>query len=79
MIICIPFMLLHFYNVLINRIISGTESDIKKYVQLFLVNGIFKAYENRLVKYEIFIVGLLIALSVIFGILTVRKRNDCCE
>lgn len=79
MIICIPFMLLHFYNVLINRIISGTESDIKKYVQLFLVNGIFKAYENRLVKYEILLAGLLIALSVIFGILTVRKRNDCCE
>lgn len=79
MVVCIPFMLLHFYSLIIEKIIDDRTSDAKKFLQLFLVNGIFKAFENQFVLYEILILCLLVLISVILGITAVHKRIDCCE
>lgn len=79
MMTCIPFMLLHFYNIFIGRLSKSISAEGKKRLQLFSFGGIFKAFESSEELYVVIAVIMLSVISAIIAVTVLHRRCDCCE
>lgn len=79
MMTCIPFMLLHFYNIFINRFSKTLSPDDRKTLRMFSFSGIFRAFENSMQIYVIVAVIMLTAISAAIAVAVLYRRCDCCE
>lgn len=79
MMTCIPFMLLHFYNIFIGRLSKSISAEGKKRLQLFSFSGIFKAFESSEELYVVIAVIMLSIISAIIAVTVLHRRCDCCE
>lgn len=79
MMTCIPFMLLHFYNIFIGRLSKSISAEGKKRLQLFSFSGIFKAFESSEELYVVIAVIMFAVISAIIAIVVLHRRCDCCE
>lgn len=79
MMTCIPFMLLHFYNIFIGRLSKSISAEGKKRLQLFSFSGIFKAFESSEELYVVIAVIMFAVISAIIAIVVLHMRCDCCE
>lgn len=79
MMTCIPFMLLHFYNIFIGRLSKSISAEGKKRLQLFSFSGIFKAFESSEELYVVIAVIMFAVISAIIATAVLHRRCDCCE
>lgn len=79
MMTCIPFMLLHFYNIFIGRLSKSISSEGRKRLQIFSFSGIFKAFESSEELYVVIAVIMLAVISAIIVVTVLHRRCDCCE
>lgn len=79
MMTCIPFMLLHFYNIFIGRLSKSISAEGKKRLQLFSFSGIFKAFESSEELYVFIAVIMFAVISAIIATAVLHRRCDCCE
>ena len=79
MMTCIPFMLLHFYNIFIGRLSKSISSEGRKRLQIFSFSGIFKAFESSEELYVVIAVIMLAVISAVIAIAVLHRRCDCCE
>lgn len=79
MMTCIPFMLLHFYNIFIGRLSKSISAEGKKRLQLFSFSGIFKAFESSEELYVFIAVIMFVVISAIIATAVLHRRCDCCE
>lgn len=79
MMTCIPFMLLHFYNIFIGRLSKSISAEGRKRLQLFSFSGIFKAFESSEELYVVIAVIMFAVISAIIAIVVLHRRCDCCE
>lgn len=79
MMTCIPFMLLHFYNIFIGRLSKSISAEGRKRLQIFSFSGIFKAFESSEELYVVIAVIMLAVISAIIAIAVLHRRCDCCE
>lgn len=79
MMTCIPFMLLHFYNIFIGRLSKSISSEGRKRLQIFSFSGIFKAFESSEELYVFIAVIMLAAISAVIATAVLHRRCDCCE
>lgn len=79
MMTCIPFMLLHFYNIFIGRLSKSISLEGRKRLQLFSLSGIFKAFESSEELYVFIAVIMLAVVSAVIAVSVLHRRCDCCE
>ena len=79
LIVCLPFMICHLYTSVLNKIAGVSSKAIRPYIRAFLPDGIFSSFENNLVWLSIVVSFILVVFAGIVGIISVKRRNDCCE